>query len=373
MNVLMIANVDLISTEGIFKKIHAQAQALSKVYGHGWALTKRSNHSQLRDLQLDETIQLEQNVINAIVPTIKRLEIKRVYIRHMIPSPGLLFSLKAIKRMGVKIFYEIPTYPYFFEQYKTAKYKIKAIVKILLDIAFFPFIYHYIDALVVIKSNSRVKVFKKMIEIYNGADIDSIAIKNKRKTNKDVISLVTVGTFYNYHGYDRILRGLQRYNESNRPTKIVFNLIGESSYTDYLKTLAQKLDLNNVFFLGKKNNDELNKLFDSFDLGISSVGLYRRNADIDTTIKLIEYYCRGIPVVTSGISPLDHIDDRTTIHVPNNNAPIDFDYIIQQYNKITDESIDHARQLSRERFSWLGIMTEIWKRVDCNLQDIPYI
>ncbi|WP_367559926.1 hypothetical protein [Streptococcus iniae] len=65
-----------------------------------------------------------------------------------------------------------------------------------------------INHLIVIKSNSKVKVFKKMIEITNGADTHSLKIK-KYEQNYSKISLVAVGTIYPYHGYDRILKGLK--------------------------------------------------------------------------------------------------------------------------------------------------------------------
>lgn len=45
-------------------------------------------------------------------------------------------------------------------------------------------------------------------------------------------------------------------------------------------------------------------MYEEFDVGLGCLALHRRNADIDTTLKIIEYYCRGVPVVTSGKEPI---------------------------------------------------------------------
>ena len=201
-------------------------------------------------------------------------------------------------------------------------------------------------------------MYKKMIEINNGAFVENIKEK-KYKKNNNIFSLVAVGTLYPYHGYDRILQGLKNCNETINGKKVEFNIIGKSQTIDELKDKVFELGLKNVKFWGIKNVDEMNKLFDNFDVGLGCLALHRRNADIDTTIKIIEYYCRGITVVTSGISPMDNIISSNTIVIQDSEEAINIEEIYNKYIKIKDEEKIKVAQKAKKIFSWKTIMKEM--------------
>ncbi|WP_367561150.1 glycosyltransferase [Streptococcus iniae] len=197
-----------------------------------------------------------------------------------------------------------------------------------------------------------------MIEITNGADTHSLKIK-KYEQNYSKISLVAVGTIYPYHGYDRILKGLKAINEEYNQKVIEINFIGKSSTLDDLKKLSEKLELKNVYFHGTKTTEELNDLYDKFDLGLGCLALHRRDADIDTTIKVIEYYCRGVAVLTSGDSPLGEIFSNTTIKIASNEDIIDLNYVLSEFEKITQSDMQQISQLSINKFSWNKIIFDL--------------
>ena len=100
-------------------------------------------------------------------------------------------------------------------------------------------------------------------------------------------------------------------------------------------------------------------MYSDFDIGVGSVALFRRNADIDTTIKVIEYYCRGVVVLTSGISPMDLYDKDFTIHVPNDNSPIDIAEIVKTYNEIPRNKLLKISEIGKTKFSWDEIMSNL--------------
>lgn len=359
MNSLFIANVELNPNEGICKKIFSQAIGLKNANEKGWLLTKCKEGSSVHNLQENRTIKSHKGVIKEARKIIENNYIDIVYIRHMIPSVGLIRLLRWMNKCGVTILYEIPTYPYYAEQFRTSKHKYRAVIKLTLDTIFWPFIYHYITHLVVIKSNSKVHMFKKMIEITNGADIDNIKEKSYREKDTSRLSMVTFGTLYPYHGYDRILKGLKLYNADDNRTKVEFHVIGISETINDLKKQAEELEISNVFFHGVKNTQELNTMCENYDIGIGAVALHRRNANIDTTIKVIEYYCRGLVVATSGDSPMDQYDKSVTIHVPNDESPIDIGKIVECYHRIPLETKKNIAKQARIVFSWNNIMKKL--------------
>lgn len=359
MKALFIANVNLNENEGIYKKIFAQAESLKHVCGEAWLLTKKNNGAKVYNFQENQSYLIEKKVIFAAREMMSHEQINIVYIRHMIPSSNLIIFLKHCRRKGIRIIYEIPTYPYFAEQYRTATKKYRAIAKILLDVLFWPLIYSNIDNLTIIKSNSCVKMYRKMISITNGVDIDTIQERNKVAEDRGKFSMVAVGTLYPYHGYDRILAGLQECNEKIGAIKVEMHFVGDSPTTQSLKKIAQEYGLNNVFFHGIKTTKELNEMYDMFDVGLGCLALHRRNADIDTTLKIIEYYCRGIPVVTSGKSPMDLYDPDVTIHVSDNDKPVNISEIYNGYISISNEKKQKIALTAKAHFSWHEIIKGI--------------
>ena len=359
MNALFVANTELNKNEGIYKKILAQAKGLKNVVGNGWLLTKNGHGTKVHDFQNETATICGTNILDKAKEIIREKKIGVVYVRHMLPSMKLILLLRWMKKKNVFIFYEIPTYPYYAEQFRTAIRKHRAIAKLTLDTIFWPFIYRYISKLVVIKSNSKAKTYEKMIEITNGADVDSIIPKQNSVSSKSKISMVAVGTIYPYHGYDRMLRGLKEYNSKEGRIPIEFHIVGQSKTIDDLKKQSDEFLLDNVFFHGVKSTSELNEMYSGFDIGVGSVALFRRNADIDTTIKVIEYYCRGVVVLTSGISPMDKYDKDYTIHVRNDDSPIDITEIVDEYNKISQDKLLKISEIGMEKFSWNSIMKEL--------------
>ena len=359
MNTLFIANIELDENEGIYKKIVSQAKGLKNAFGNGWLITKNGRGSKILDLQEELLSSCNTDILNKSKKVILAYDIQFVYVRHMVPSIKLILLLKWMRKKGLFIFYEIPTYPYYAEQFRMSPHKYRTIVRLIIDTIFWPFIYRYISKLVIIRSNSKEKKYKKMIEITNGADVSTIIPKSYAESKRKTISMVAVGTIHPYHGYDRILRGLAEYNSKENGIPVEFHIVGKSKTIECLKKLSVRLQLDNVFFHGIKSTNELNDMYSNYDIGIGSVALFRRNADIDTTIKIIEYYCRGIAVLTSGISPMDKYDKEMTIHVPNDNSPIDIAKVVEAYNRISLDKLLQISEIAKKHFSWNVIMKNL--------------
>lgn len=361
MKALFIANLELKETEGIFKKVCAQSDAVGNCVGECKLITRSGKNTAVKEYKSNKLILTDIDFYSYIEKSLYSGDIRVLYVRHMVPSLKLISFLKVAKRQGIKIYYEIPTYPYFGEQLKASRKKYRAIVKISLDIIFWPFIYQLIDKLVVIRSSSKAKLFKKMIEITNGVRTDNIKAKDYSKTpDNNVFRMVTVGTIYPYHGYDRIINGLKACGEKIENTKIEFHVVGNSQTIDDLHIMSDIIGLNNVFFHGIKTTDELNEMYDSFDVGLGCLALHRRNADIDTTLKVIEYYCRGVPIVTSGIGPSDALDSFT-VQVEDGDTPIDISGIYKKYKNINPDDLSKLSKIGKNVFEWDKIVKSLIK------------
>ena len=130
---------------------------------------------------------------------------------------------------------------------------------------------------------------------------------------------------------------LKQCHEEADGVPVEFHIVGSSYTIDQLKKAASDYGLKRVVFHGIKTTDELNEMYEAFDVGLGCLALHRRNADIDTTLKIIEYYCRGIPAVTSGTGP--YRDASMTIKVPDNEEEVDIGEIYSAWKKIPRESL----------------------------------
>ena len=146
------------------------------------------------------------------------------------------------------------------------------------------------------------------------------------------------------------------------PVWWTIHIIGESDTINELKKIVRCLGLNNVMFYGTKTTDELNALYNNFDIGLGCLALHRRNADIDTTLNIIEYYCRGIPVVTSGISPL--LDEKFTYRIVDNEDPIDIRQIYNFYRNLDINDLKHLSEIAREQFEWNNIFKNMLNKYE---------
>lgn len=355
MKALFVANIEMQESEGIYKKVNAEADAIAQKLGECELITKNGKSAKIKKVN-GKVIVTQQSVLDYVERCTKNNELDFLYIRHMIPSFRLLSLLRISKKNGIKVYYEIPTYPYFGEQFKASRRKYRAIAKIGLDVIFAPLIYNYIDKLVVIRSNSKAKTYKKMYEITNGVRTDDIRSKNYEEKWDGIFRMVTVGTLFPYHGYDRVLKGLRACNEVVDNVPVEFHVIGASQTIDDLHQQANSLGLKNVFFHGMKTTAELNDMYEKYDVGLGCLALHRRNADIDTTLKVVEYYCRGIPVISTGKCPLK--DERFSHIVEDSEAAVDIADIFHYFRGLKKEELQSLSGIAKHQFAWESIMED---------------
>jgi hypothetical protein len=144
-------------------------------------------------------------------------------------------------------------------------------------------------------------------------------------------------------------------------TQVEFHVVGSSETIDNLQLMSIQLGLKNVFFHGTKTTEELNGMYEFFDIGLGCLALHRRNADIDTTLKVIEYYCRGVPVISSGKCPFD--DSKFSYILDDGDGAINIESVLSYFNGLSVEELKTISARARFQFSWDNIMSNCLKGI----------
>lgn len=267
------------------------------------------------------------------------------YIRKTLCSPFHFSALKKIKKYGVKIIEEIPTYPYDDEMLKEKGIKSKIYFGI--EVLGRRYLKKYVDFFTTFSEDKEI-FGVKTICISNGIDCNVIPLKQSQKKVGEDIRLITVSTMQFWHGYDRLIAGLEKYYKNERqPINIFIDMVGDGIECSNLKKQVEKAELNKyVKFHGMKSGEELTDLYNQSDLGVSSLGLHRLGLDKAAPLKTREYIARGIPVIYSGSDLNLKKGTSFSLNVPVSEEAIDMNEVIAFYNRSRKE--DKLEQKMRE-------------------------
>ncbi|MDO9178523.1 MAG: glycosyltransferase [Agitococcus sp.] len=178
---------------------------------------------------------------------------------------------------------------------------------------------------------------KSKIEVMsNGVDVSKLTSRTTFPLLNDQIVFVSVANVANWHGYDRLIRGVFDYNKtSSGNLKAKFILIGDGGELNSLKKLVDSLDLKNfVEFVGVKVGSDLQRYYEMAHIAVASLALHRKNIDIASELKAREYTSVGIPFL---MTAKDYDFDRDVnfiYHLSSSEEPIDISAIVHWYREL---------------------------------------
>jgi glycosyltransferase involved in cell wall biosynthesis len=146
----------------------------------------------------------------------------------------------------------------------------------------------------------------KTVHIGNGIDVAAIEPRASAPAwPAPVLKLVAVATVSKWHGYDRLLRAIQRFcQRDERSFDIRLVVAGEGPALDGLRALATSLGLDDrVVFAGTVTGAPLHELYAQSHLAVSSLALHRIGLSTASVLKAREYCAVGIPFIASGHDP----------------------------------------------------------------------
>lgn len=369
MKALFLVFYDFQEYNGISKKIRYQIAALEKCGMDVRTCYYEVSPSGRRQWMIDDDIlkSLGTGVIAKLKKRISFRPIIRYILKENIPfvyirsyhnaNPFTIHLVKTLKRYGVKIFLEIPTYPYD-QEYSSPKEK----VELYTDKLFRHTFCKYIDAIITYSNDSEI-FGQRTIRLSNGIDFSHIPLRNKIKSTDNELHLIAVAEIHFWHGFDRLLKGLGEYY-GNQPTcKVYFHLVGNPSgkrEQDEIMAPIKEYGLEPyVILYGTRHGEELDELFNHADFAIGSLGRHRSGIYNIKTLKNREYAARGFAFAYSETD--DDFDAMPyVLKVPADESPINIPQLLEFcYSQPTppDKIRDSIRHLS-----WQEQMKKVYEK-----------
>lgn len=359
---------------GVYKKINAQCYEFSKYYQTKLVYPEENdiciedfNTMKLKlikdvlNLKEVEQINIKRlfNVIRIFKfnSTIKKIILTEkpdiIYIRKYSMLNGIKILKKIKNKNNTYIIYEIPTYPYYEEMKKGSKPYVYLLNKI------FDKSMEKISDLIPVVLGKDVKFnSEKYLPISNGINIADINVKNKNILKAGKLNLIGIANVSTWHGYDRIIKGLKKYYDSNYDLEVHFHIIGHGDEIVNLKKMVINYDLQDkVIFHGIKIGQELDEIIDISDIGVGSLGMHRNGLTCGCTLKVREYCARGIPFIVGYIDNGFKSNFDYMLKIEANESDVDIYKIIEFYDSIKDHDyIKEMREYAEEYLTWEATM-----------------
>lgn len=362
MKSLFLVGESLKDFEGVSKKIVEQINALKRL-GFDVVLSdlKTDDEDKFIGRYVNGQIIDKYSKIDVIGKLQSRIKYKNLYkyiINHKIKllyiryghfaNPFFISFLRKIKKKGVQILLEIPTYPYD-QEYHNLKFTIKLLMWIE-RISRKQFKNTITRILSVTPATTIFGV--PVIEINNGIEAALIDLAEKIET-KNEIHLIGVASIAFWHGYDRVIEGMHNYYQHSNEKQVFFHIVGDNSNlaSANLKDAVQRYNLKDfVHFYGRKSGKELDELFNKADIAVGSLACHRISIKNIKSLKNREYCARGIPFFYSE-TDMDFENKDFVFKVPGNDNPIKIEEIVKfvTNNKFERKKI---RQYALANLSW---------------------
>ena len=266
-----------------------------------------------------------------------------IYIRKTKIDYYFYRFVKKMKSIGKTVFLEIPSYPYYKE------FSVKDYPYLFKDFLWRKKACKLCEN-VIIYANPIKNPFKNSIILKNGIDVASIKVKKPSYKN-GTLNIIAVSSMYYWHGYDRAIKGLFNYYNSNQKSKTIinFHFVGDGPESLRYKELVKKLGLSKyVFFYGPLYGEELDKVFDKCEIGFEGFGFHRKNAFYSTSLKSLEYASKGIPFISS--TPNDNFNDCDFfLLVDKGEGPINLNLVLDFYHNLINKYINEEMLIENIR------------------------
>ncbi len=353
---------------GISKKISYQLEAF-KANGHETHLCYMDENGSKRRIADDTVIAdygngkkgkiLKRTEFDSIVDYAITQHIDFVYIRsNHNANPFTIKMVRRMKKAGMKVVMEIPTYPYDQEYFNKSMRR-----QLIQDKMYRNMFAKQLNAIVTFSEEDYI-FGQQTIRISNGIDFNSVRMKKDSSHPANELHLIGVAEIHRWHGFDRVIQGLADYYTKPRDLKVYFHVVGyffSPVEEDEITGIIKKHHLEPYIILyGKKHGKELDEIFDQCDFGIGSLGRHRVGIDHIKTLKNREYAARGIPFIYSE-TDTDFDNKPYVLKMPADETAINIENIISFYQQLT--ITPQQIRDSIEDLSWKHQMERVVKAV----------
>lgn len=298
---------------------------------------------------------LKRTEFGSITKYAQQEHIEFVYIRsNHNANPFTIRMVRQLKRAGMKVVMEIPTYPY------DAEYEAQGMNRqIFFDKIFRHRLAKHLDGIVTFSDYKEI-FGQRAINISNGIDFDSVPMKSSQNDTSKEMNLIGVAEIHRWHGFDRLVKGLADYYSQPQDYIVKFHVVGyffsNEVEAEFRKIIADHHMEPYIIIYGKKHGEELDKIFNLCDFGIGSLGRHRVGIQKIKTLKNREYAARGIPFVYSETD--SDFDERPyVLKLPADETPADIRQIIAFYRQLTMTALEIRESI--KDLSWKHQMNKV--------------
>lgn len=348
----------LLKNDGATDKVLAQKNAINKL-GIKTELAYIEHSEAGWQLHVDNRIvaieKKYKSLYERLYDYIKKEGHTLMYVRYG-ANAGFDYNrlLKKVTDCGVKIYLEIPTFPYDGElPLKPLKSLVKALIERYCRNKWSGKVY-------------RIVTFSVDEAIYgiptvrlSNAPARDLPIKKLRPVD-DELKMIAVANLAFWHGYDRLIKGIANYYQAVNSQKVSLTIAGRGNEAIFngLVELTNSLGMNDyVRFVGSKSSVELDPYFEEADLAIGCLACHRKKIKEVKSLKNVEYAMRGIPMIYSEDNT--DFDGRPyVLKVPADDSDIDLKTVCSFVNGLSLTPVDIHESV--KDFTWENQFSKVF-------------
>lgn len=307
-----------------------------------------------------------KRALTAQLASAVRLDTDVLYVRHDPRLPFVVQHLLYQRTRGTRIVLEVPTpvATTVRRQSPASRLPQRAWSKVV------PLTWRVAD--VVIQYGDESDLWKRyvadrLMRATNGVDAGSFPIAPGWK-NRTTCHMLAVANVSDWHGYDRIIRGMAGDGTST------LSLVGDGVAMGKLFDLVSALRLHErIAFKGVLTGAALSAEFAMADCAVSSLGLHRIGAEDASPLKTREYIARGLPVVFAGRDP-DLFNHPLFAHrVQSNDDPVDVGRISDWLNALrgSPTGAEQIHDFAARRLDYKSKARELVNFLDRGRNEFP--
>lgn len=339
-NILYITYVDYAENAfpGVQAKIAGQIAAMQNEGFHVDRINQYGKAAQLVDCDGNNAqvysfpVFRRFSLLKAVEAAVARRQYLGAYIRFQFFSEDVRRITALLKKKGVRVVLEIPTYPYEQELHQQGP---KGEVKLLCDRLFRKACLRSIDRIATVSQDKQIMGLP-CINVLNGLDFASLPLRTVRQPQENEAHLIAVASMFPWHGYDRLLNGLaEYYKDGSKTFHFVFHLVGEGKESDHYRQIVAEHGLQeHVVFHGMQRGEALHEIASGCDIAVGCLGCFRSGITYISALKSREYCAWGLPSVNATATDILDPQDPFCLFIPDDESIADMNQIEDFYRRV---------------------------------------
>jgi len=297
------------------------------------------------------------------------------YLRLDRISFDVIRICRALKENGTRrILIEIPNYPYLEDYLRGVKgvrplsRQTVTLLKVLCTAAGDRLsgrkLPKYADAAVLVGDRSDRFFDLPAVNITNGVNVDEFSFARHPGESGEVVLVGVAGTLW-WQAYDRVLEGMRIYSDRKKSEDpcVRFVLAGgdPKEMPAFLEDVRKRGLQENVDCRGFLQGEELMRLYASADLGVSTLGCYRRGMTHCSSLKAREYCAAGLPFLYAYEDDAMEENLPFALKLPNDSSPIDIGMTVEFALRCrrNPSLSEQEREFARRNYDWKTILGRV--------------